>query len=310
MSRVAETLSPPSTALISLLLPTRGRPQEAVRFFQSVLRCTHHLSQVEVVLYVDEDDLDSHSLNCVGLNIKKIIGPRLTMGGYNMACLERSSGEIIILVNDDVVIQTEGWDDVVRHTDRRFVDRIYLAYCSDLFKGKHTSTFPILSRHTCDILGAPYPLAYHGAFIDTHLLDIFKRVKHAGYDRICYLENVIFEHLHYRVGKASFDETYRNRGRFEDDAVFLGLWESRKKKACQIMGAIRAEGGAVADQDECAQVKPRNPISALVVYSKLILLDPNLPWRWRLWLWFWFYGRFLVSQGWLRPFVTDKQRKP
>ena len=303
MPRLAEPASS-SPALISLLLPTRGRPQEATRFFQSVIACSRYLNRIEIILYIDEDDKASHCLDSVELDIKKIIGPNLSMGGYNMACLERASGDIIILVNDDVVIQTEGWDEAVRQVDRTFSDRIYLAYCNDLFKGKHTPTFPILSRQTCDLLGEPYPLAYRGAFIDTHLFDVFKRVKHAGHNRIFYLEKVVFEHRHYRVGKASFDETYRKRGRFEDDAIFLGLWETRISQAYQLIEAIEAGGKPVTVPDKLTKIKPRNPVSALAIYSRLILLDFNLPWRWRFWLWVWFYGRFLAAKGWLRPFVS------
>jgi len=46
--------------------------------------------------------------------IERIIGPKLTMGGYDSRCLERSHGEIIILVNDDMVIRRKGWDEKIR----------------------------------------------------------------------------------------------------------------------------------------------------------------------------------------------------
>jgi len=35
---------------------------------------------IEIVLYVDEDDFDSHHLDHPEIPIDKIIGPRLTMG--------------------------------------------------------------------------------------------------------------------------------------------------------------------------------------------------------------------------------------
>ena len=77
---------------ISLLLPTRGRPHLVQRIFQSLISQTANLEDIEVVLYVDDDDDRSHSLDCDGVRLVKIIGPRLSHGGYNTACLNRSSG--------------------------------------------------------------------------------------------------------------------------------------------------------------------------------------------------------------------------
>ncbi len=40
---------------ISILLPTRGRPQEAERLLQSVVEISADPSRMEVIQYVDED---------------------------------------------------------------------------------------------------------------------------------------------------------------------------------------------------------------------------------------------------------------
>lgn len=145
--------------LISLLLPTRGRPALAKDFFQSVADQSTHPEAAEIVLYVDEDDVESHHLDHPDIRIDRIIGPKLTMGGYDSRCLERSHDEIIILVNDDMVIRTKGWDKKIRFVHERFGGGIYLAYGNDMFKGAKLCTFPILSRHTCGLSGEPYPVA-------------------------------------------------------------------------------------------------------------------------------------------------------
>jgi hypothetical protein len=41
---------------ISLLCPTRGRPDKALRLVLSVLQTAHHPERVEVLFYVDTDD--------------------------------------------------------------------------------------------------------------------------------------------------------------------------------------------------------------------------------------------------------------
>jgi len=56
-------------------------------------------------------------------------------------------------------------------------------------------------------------------------------MQHAGHDRIRYLEEVVFEHLHYRTGKAAMDETYTKRGRFDADSTFMALIGARRVAA-------------------------------------------------------------------------------
>jgi len=283
-------------AVISLLLPTRGRPAWVARLFDSLLRQTRRVDRLEIVLYIDDDDLPSHALDEPRLHVEKIIGPRLTMGGYNSACLGRSSGDVVMLANDDIVARTSEWDEKVRALDRRYPDGIYLGYGNDLLQGKNLCTFPILSRRTCEILVEPFPRAYHASFIDYHLLDIFKRLQHAGHDRICYLEDLVFEHMHYQAGKAEFDATYRKRSPFIDDPVFLALAAARAAAAEQLCNAIEGESVVPAAPKASAGVDPRSLPRALIEYGAVIFSDRGLPWGWRLFLYTWFVRRYLASR--------------
>lgn len=291
--------------MISLLLPTRGRPAFVNRLFASIAETTSYLDQVEVVLYVDEDDTGSHDLDSKDFRVVRIVGPALTMGGYNSACLEKAQGDVLILANDDMVIRTPGWDDRIRAMHAEFADQIYLGYANDLFKKSRFCTFPIMSRRTCELLADPYPSAYRRAFIDVHLFDIFKRLQHAGFDRIRYYDDLVFEHLHYRTGKAPYDETYgyARNGRFADDPTFITLTAMRSAAATRLIGVIRSEpvvaGGDVYCQDEV----PAGIPSAISLFTRRFLLDGELPYRWRLFLWYWFIGRYLAANGFLRPFV-------
>jgi len=309
MSNIKPSKSSPASdtpvpAVISLLLPTRGRPALAERFFRSVVEMSACPSVVEIILYVDDDDTESHRLDTQGVRVKKIFGPRRTMGEYNSQCLKRATGDIIILANDDLVIRTKGWDEQVRATHRSYPDGIYLAWGNDLFKGRKISTFPILSRRTCEILVEPYPRAYRGAFIDTHLFDIFKRVEKKAPGRVRYLHDVIFDHLHYRQGKSEMDETYSQRGRFDDDPTFLALVEARQAAAQRLLAVVAGEDVPEFEPTDCVEVSPKNLLAAMSFFSKQLLLDRGLPLRWRVWLWVNFLGRHMAARGWLRPFVN------
>jgi len=287
--------------IISLLLPTRGRPTLVERLFESISATTTRLDRVEVILYVDEDDPSSHRLDSRDFAVTRIVGPPRTMGQYNSECLARARGDILILANDDMVVRTRGWNERVAQVHAEHSDQVYLAYCNDLFKNRAWCTFPILSRRTCELLGDPYPTAYRGAFIDTHLVDIFKRLEQAGMSRTRYLEDVVFEHLHYRVGKSAFDETYRRRDRFADDQTFVALAPERRRAAIRLLDAIR--GGPVAASGHAPPpgVPTGGILDALLRYSGTFLLDTTLPLQWRAFLWYWFLGRYVAARGWLGP---------
>lgn len=282
--------------LISLLLPTRKRPELVHRFLHSVQATVKYPDDVEIILYVDDDDAGSHELDCAGLRVVRIIGPRQSMGGYNTACLERARGDIIALVNDDIVIRTPGWDETLRRFDASVPDKIYLAYPDDRFKGQRLSTFPILSRRACEVLQEPYHRAYRGAFIDYHLMDIFKRLEQSGYKRVFYLPEIVFEHLHYRAGKAEIDETYSARGRFEDDMLFVGLSNVRAASLALLVNAIK---GRTNPADKLLPFepisRPKTLFHAFWLFTLIFLMDRELPVRWRFFLWWWFTARYLAS---------------
>ncbi|MDF1758294.1 MAG: hypothetical protein P1U74_08360 [Legionellaceae bacterium] len=289
--------------VISLLLPSRGRAALVERLFDSIVATTRNLDQIELILYLDDDDIGSHHLDSQNIAVTKVIGSQPSMGGYNSACLALAKGSIIILINDDVVIRTVGWDEQVIEMDAKFEDKVYLAYANDLFK-KNWCSFPILSRKTCEELIEPYPADYKGAFIDTHLYDVFKRVQKAGFDRICYLEKVVFEHLHYRTGKATFDDTYKKRGRFSDDAAFVQLATTRQSGANRLISIIKGEElSPQTDRSERPEYTPRGLFSATKYLSKQFLFDKKLPFRWRFFLWYWFIGRYMAAEGLLWPLV-------
>ncbi len=284
---------------ISLLLPSRGRPKQLKRLFDSIRKKTSDLSNVEIFLYLDEDDAHNYNLPNSSINLKKIVGPRMTMGAYNTACLKRSTNDVVILLNDDMVIRTDGWDRIILDLHNNIGDGVYLAYANDLYKKSRFCTIPILSRKTAELLLDPYPELYKGAFLDVHLFDIFKRLAKTGHERIYYLDNVVFEHMHYRAGKADLDETYSHRDRFGDDETFILLSEMRRVSAGRLEAALT--GGELP---ELPRVKPVNILSsniktALFTYSKTFLFDGTLPVMWRIQLFIWFLGRYASSKGYL-----------
>lgn len=275
---------------LSLLLPTRARPQRLKQFLDSAYQTALHPENIEIVLFIDDDDNTMRDFEYKKLKIKKLIQPRNTMGFYNTACFEVSEGEIVIAVNDDVLIKTLSWDKKIVDFHRMQPDPIYLAYPNDLNKKGKLSTFPILSRDTCKALQAVFPTAYKGSFLDLHLYDIFMRLKKLHLHRVFFLKEIVFEHLHFRNKKATIDETYKHRDRLGDDGTFISLTQLRKQEVNRLIRYCLKSYNSITTSTPTVFVR-KGFIKSIMFYFLNFLLDRSLPWRWRIHLFHYFTGR-------------------
>jgi hypothetical protein len=230
-------------AIISLLMPTRHRVHRAGLFLQSVVDTADNLLDIEVVLAIDDDDKDSQKICSphVDLKIVKVIAPRASMGELNTRCLNKSTGQIIMLVNDDIIIRTNSWDRYFIESSKIFEDEIYLIHTKDGFKDSRFPIFPVLSRKYCDLVKYPYPVSYSGDGIDAHIYDIFIRLKYLGYDREIYLPTVYFEHMHVALGKSNCDDVYSVRSPRRGSYEFYGLWQDRELVVGSLVNHIDSE---------------------------------------------------------------------
>lgn len=232
---------------ISLLLPTRGRPALLRRLLDSVADTTANLRELEIVLYVDEDDVPSHEVSHPSLSLKRLIrSPGQTMGSMNQACYEESRGRYVMLLNDDVVFRTKHWDRSVYQAFAQFPDDIALVYGNDLHRKKSLATLPILSRTVCEILGGVCPKGYLNVYIDLHLFDLFKKLARLRCSRMVYLDDVVFEHMHHEAGKSVMDTTYVKKDERADDFLFISLEDERWNQAEMLRRYIETKNGGTS----------------------------------------------------------------
>lgn len=106
--------------ICSVLIPTRKRVGRLLKSIESI-KATSSEDNVEICLRVDSDDIQTLSdLPCIlssHKNVRVIIGPRLGYGRlhdyYNELCRIVESDWFIVL-NDDITIEGEGWDERLR----------------------------------------------------------------------------------------------------------------------------------------------------------------------------------------------------
>ena len=127
--------------LISILCPTRGRPE----FMESLVQSAYEtagkpisIKYLQFIFYIDEDDsgsiskLDSlkHGFNegtWDKVNVDAVIGPRINLSEAWNRCYEKADGDILFHAGDDLIFKTRGWDAMVRIQFRESRTRSFLS---------------------------------------------------------------------------------------------------------------------------------------------------------------------------------------
>lgn len=191
---------------ISILVPTRNRPNNVRRLISSILDNAQEPNQIEILFYVDEDD-DTFPDDILKQNIRKIVGPRLWLSLMHNILYFNCRGEIIMYAGDDVVFGSQRWDEIVRNEFNKFDDKLILVYGND--KGWHVGNIAIhgfLHRNWVNLLG------YFISPMRNSASDMWHTENAKKLGRLVYVPSLIIEHIHYRQGdgNAEFDPTYKS----------------------------------------------------------------------------------------------------
>lgn len=192
--------------MISVLIPTRQRRADLKRLLESLEATVERPDDVEVVIYVDEDDdsyegLESRFLTAIAA------GPRIVLSQMWNACWANSERDIGMVCGDDIIFRTQGWDSRIREEFAKYPDRIVMVHGNDLSPHKGTlATHPFLSSEWVEATGHFLPPYFSCDMNDVWITEVAKAI-----DRKVYLEDVVTEHMHYSLGKAPKDKTAEER---------------------------------------------------------------------------------------------------
>lgn len=184
---------------ISIIVPSRARPQNCVRLLDSFNKTTPS-EDVTIDFCISEDDpyVDAY-LETVPQSIW--IGSDNTLGTIlnTMAVEFAKSSDIIGFVGDDVIMRTENWDEIVKSRFRKNA----IMYPNDGHQGEGLPTSVFMDANIIRKLGyMVYPKLTH-LYIDNHWRELGLRL-----GTLDYLADVDMEHMHPFAGKAEMDETY------------------------------------------------------------------------------------------------------
>lgn len=218
--------------MISLLLPTRGRPSELARMVSSV-RATAK-TNVQIVLYVDDDDGTDYAAFRNDATIK--VGPRIRqMTRCWNEIVPLATGDIFCLANDDIIFRTQGWDLMVEAAFSGCADKILLVHGDDL--GGQRERFgphPFISRRWVETVGYFLPPYFSSEYGDTWLAEVANAV-----GRRKFLPFVV-EHMHFCWGKAEQDQVTRDRLARGDTDHVDDLWHKLEPERQKDIAKLRA----------------------------------------------------------------------
>ncbi len=208
-------------ALISVLVPTRDRPDGLKRVYRTALATATYPRQLEFVVYLDNDDprygtyVEYNDVWSEGQG-RLIIGERQLLSECWNECYRHSTGEILMHAGDDIVFTTPGWDVQVRDAFAAIPDRIGLVYGDDLSTNfPELATHGFLHRRWVDAVGYFLPPLFSCDWNDVWISEVAQQI-----GRAVPLPGVVIEHQHHSFGKRDRDQTDSEREqRGADDGV-------------------------------------------------------------------------------------------
>lgn len=147
---------------ISVLMPTRGRPDGLASVFESFRETVEHKQLFDIWLYVDDDDaltldyIKSEAWKAYGLAINWHVAKRSTSMGDMLNQLWQhcsTNPGFYFPFPDDYIVVTQHWDSVLRQATSSFEDGVMLGFLPDNTARPHQVTFPIPSSGWLNVLG-------------------------------------------------------------------------------------------------------------------------------------------------------------
>ena len=219
--------------MLSIIFPTRNRPENLVRFHKSLVDTCNTMP--EVVVYVDDDDKVSIPV-ADKLGFKYSQGPRHALSQCYNEASALATGDLLMYGGDDLVFRTPNWDVIV--ADEFAQRKIILVHGDDQCHGTtRAATHGILHRKWVEATGYFVP-PYFESWFDMWLTDIANELN----VRVCL--PFINEHMHFTVCKAEYDKTYSDAKykQYEDKRIYPTLTSQRQAYKNRIKRLIKQEG--------------------------------------------------------------------
>jgi hypothetical protein len=197
---------------ISILLPVRSRPEPMEKCLRTLINRAKNPERIEVLIAFDDDDTDTIAyfvdnitpyLDDMGVRYSALQFKRLgyiRLNEYLNELARHSHGAWMFFWNDDAVMTTQDWDQVIMDHDNEF------ALLRAETNHEHPyAIFPIVPRKWVEITGHLSPHQLNDAWVSqvAWMLDIVVTIP------------VMIEHERYDLTGKNGDDVYKNRPMLE-----------------------------------------------------------------------------------------------
>lgn len=193
--------------MISLLHPSRGRPHQSRKTYESWMQKSlcYQTQSGEGYEYVLSCDFDDPSIKeYLKINYPRCIDNNESVVMATNKAARNCRGDILVYMSDDFDCP-EHWDALLIDEFKAFGDRPALLKVDDCLQPFHVgvTTIPIMNRALYNLLGYFWNPLYKSMHVDVDLYETCKRI-----GAIRNAPHLKFPHNHYSNGKAPRDETY------------------------------------------------------------------------------------------------------
>lgn len=220
--------------------PTRERPEMASK---TVLKWIERIGDSDFTYMISMDNSD----NSIGATMRYVYDETIDVMKNKKGCdidfivsdnrnmvdacnsvlkfTKKIKYDILVLVSDDFDCPEKWGDKLFEFCIKNNLksESPFMIKTVDLIQDD-ILTLPILSKGFIDKFGYIYYPEYESMFADTDLYEL-------GFENgIYYKSYLIFEHLHYSVGKSNIDDTYKKENSTDSWVIGEALLNERRKR--------------------------------------------------------------------------------
>lgn len=187
----------------SIIHPSRKR---CARAYEAALDCITNfddsIDTIEYIVSIDDDDdqIECYKQWCIPNGIILISNKNRSLVDACNNAAKIATGDCFLVLSDDFLTPPR-WNEKLKER----IDRdMYGILVNDGISDGDIMSLPIMSKTLYERIGYIYHPEFFSLFADNALLDVVKKLE-------CLIDcrHLLFEHMHYIVGKSKIDETYQ-----------------------------------------------------------------------------------------------------
>lgn len=177
--------------------PTRERPKQFLKVLKLLNEKASDRNNINYLITIDSDDgTMTQEVQDEAMNINNV---EIVSGKSNSkihACnrdMEKNRGwDIVVLMSDDMVVQVDGWDEVIRQDMAQYViDMDGVLWYADGYQNR-ICTLNIMTKKYYDRFNYLYHPSYHSLFCDNQFTEVAIEL-----NKMFVSGQILFKHEHF-----------------------------------------------------------------------------------------------------------------